>query len=84
MLLGAAVVVGYTIMGGFLAVSDHGPDPEYRHEYFFLIVVVFFGISYAGGWGAVVDNAKSMSGYLKHDPHLQFMQVSRQPRPTDS
>ena len=63
MLLGAAVVVGYTIMGGFLAVSTTDLIQSIVMS-ISLIVVVFFGISYAGGWGAVVDNAKSMSGYL--------------------
>lgn len=29
-----------------------------------LVIIVFFGISKAGGWDAVMDNAKSLAGYL--------------------
>ncbi len=63
MLIGAAVVVAYTVMGGFLAVSTTDLIQSVVMTVA-LIVIVFFGISYAGGWDAVVGNAKSMSGYL--------------------
>jgi len=29
-----------------------------------LLIVLFFGVSKAGGWGAVMDNARSLPGYL--------------------
>lgn len=29
-----------------------------------LVIIVFFGISKAGGWDVVMDNAKSLAGYL--------------------
>ena len=37
-----------------------------------LIIIVFYGIHIAGGWNAVMDNARSLAGYLSmtqiHDP----------------
>ncbi len=63
MIVGAAVVVGYTVMGGFLAVSTTDLIQSIVMTVS-LVVVVFFGISYAGGPGAVAENAKSLSGYL--------------------
>ncbi len=32
MIIGAAVVIGYTVLGGFLAVSTTDPDPEHHHD----------------------------------------------------
>lgn len=63
MLIGAAVVVGYTVMGGFLAVSTTDLVQSIVMS-IALVVIVFFGISYAGGWSNVVSNAQSMDGYL--------------------
>lgn len=63
MLIGAAVVIGYTVMGGFLAVSTTDLVQSIVMT-IALIVIVLFGIQYAGGWGAVAENAKSLSGYL--------------------
>lgn len=63
MLIGAAVVIGYTIMGGFLAVSNTDLIQSIVMSVA-LVIIVFFGISYAGGWSAVVTNAESMSGYI--------------------
>ena len=63
MLVGAAVIVGYTVMGGFLAVSTTDLIQSIVMS-IALIVIVFFGINMAGGWGAVAENAKSLSGYL--------------------
>lgn len=63
MIVGAVVIVGYTILGGFLAVSTTDLIQSIVMT-FALIVIVLFGINVAGGWGAVVDNAKSLPGYL--------------------
>ncbi|MCI9485552.1 MAG: sodium/proline symporter [Lachnospiraceae bacterium] len=63
MIIGAAVVVGYTVMGGFLAVSTTDLIQSIVMT-IALVVIVFFGISYAGGFGAVAENAKGLSGYL--------------------
>ncbi len=63
MLIGAAVVILYTIMGGFLAVSTTDLIQSIVMT-IALIVVLGFGIEVAGGWGAVTDNARSIPGYL--------------------
>lgn len=63
MIIGAIVVVLYTVMGGFMAVSF----TDLIQSIFMtiaLIAVVLFGIHQAGGIAAVIDNAKSLPGYL--------------------
>jgi len=63
MLIGAAVVVGYTALGGFLAVSTTDLIQSIVMTVA-LVIIVFFGINYAGGWSNVVSNARSLEGYL--------------------
>lgn len=63
MLISAAVIVGYTIMGGFKAVSTTDLIQSIVMT-IALVVVVTFGISKAGGVEALIDNAKSLPGYL--------------------
>lgn len=63
MLIGAAIIVLYTVLGGFLAVSTTDLIQSIVMT-IALIVMVFFGVHVAGGFGAVAENAKSMSGYL--------------------
>ena len=63
MLVGAAIIVLYTILGGFLAVSTTDLIQSIVMT-IALAVMVFYGTYLAGGWGAVADNAKSLSGYL--------------------
>ena len=63
MLLGAAVVVVYTVMGGFLAVSFTDLVQSIVMTVA-LAAVVIFGIHQAGGLGAVMDNARALPGYL--------------------
>ena len=63
MLISAAVIVGYTIMGGFKAVSTTDLIQSIVMTTA-LVVVVTFGINKAGGVEAVIDNAKSLPGYL--------------------
>ncbi|MBR6736371.1 MAG: sodium/proline symporter [Oscillospiraceae bacterium] len=61
--VGAIVVVLYTVLGGFLAVST----TDLIQSIFMTIalaIVLFFGINTAGGWAAVCDNANSLTGYL--------------------
>ena len=63
MILGAIVVVLYTVMGGFMAVSF----TDLIQSIFMtiaLLVIVCFGIQQAGGLDAVIDNARSLPGYL--------------------
>ncbi len=63
MLLGALVIVVYTVMGGFLAVSTTDLIQSIVMT-IALIVIVFFGVHVAGGWTAVAENARSLDGYL--------------------
>lgn len=63
MVAGAVVIIGYTVLGGFLAVSTTDLIQSVVMT-IALTVIVFFGISQAGGWDAVMENAKSLEGYL--------------------
>ncbi len=63
MLIGAIVVIGYTVLGGFLAVSTTDLIQSIVMT-FALIFIVFFGISQAGGWDTVTANASALPGYL--------------------
>lgn len=71
MIAGAVVIVGYTVLGGFMAVSTTDLIQSIVMS-ISLVVIVFYGIHVAGGWGTVMDNARSLSGYLSmthiHDP----------------
>ena len=63
MIFGAIVIITYTVLGGFLAVST----TDLVQSIFMtiaLIVIVFFGISRAGGMGIVMENARALPGYL--------------------
>ncbi len=63
MLFGAVIIISYTTLGGFLAVST----TDLIQSVFMtiaLIVVVFFGITQAGGMSAVAANAAALPGYL--------------------
>ncbi len=63
MVAGAAVIVGYTILGGFMAVSTTDLIQSIVMS-IALVIIVFYGIHVAGGWSSVTDNAKSLAGYL--------------------
>lgn len=63
MIGGAIVIIGYTVLGGFMAVSTTDLIQSIVMS-FALVVIVFFGIHVAGGWDAVADNARSLAGYL--------------------
>lgn len=71
MVISAVVIVGYTATGGFLAASTTDFVQSIVMS-IALLVVLGFGIYTAGGWGAVMDNAQSLPGYLSmtltHDP----------------
>ena len=63
MIVSALVIAVYTTLGGFLAAST--TDFIQSIVMTIAIVVVFgFGASVAGGWGAVMDNARALPGYL--------------------
>ena len=63
MLLGAAFVVFYTFIGGFLAESA-SDFMQAIVMIFALLVVLIVGVVNAGGIGAVIENAKSIDGYF--------------------
>ncbi len=63
MIISALVIVGYTIMGGFKAVST----TDFIQSCVMtlaLTVVLFFGINAAGGLSAVIENGRSLPGYF--------------------
>ena len=63
MIVSAIVIVAYCTLGGFMAASITSLIQALMMS-FALIVVLIFGIRTAGGWSAVVENAKSVPGYL--------------------
>lgn len=71
MLISAAVIVIYTVMGGFLAASFTDPIQSIIMTVA-LVVVLGFGVTQAGGIDAVMENARSLTDYLSllriHDP----------------
>lgn len=64
MLLGAVFVLVYTLLGGFLAesVSDF---MQAIVMVVALVAVVIAGVVSAGGFGAVIENAKSIPGFFE-------------------
>ena len=58
MLVSALVIVGYTILGGFRAVTTTDLIQSMVMS-LALIAVLGYGIVVAGGWGAVVENARA-------------------------
>ena len=69
--IGAVVIISYTSVGGFSAVATMDLIQSIIMTTA-LVIITVFGISQAGGVDAVVENAKSMAGYLSffqiHDP----------------
>lgn len=63
MILGALIVIAYTVLGGFLAVSTTDLMQSIVMT-IALVAIVFFGVTCAGGWNAVAQNAQGLAGYL--------------------
>lgn len=63
MIVGAIIIVLYTTLGGFLAVSITDLIQSIIMSVA-IIVVLVFGIKTAGGWLNVCENAKNVAGYL--------------------
>lgn len=63
MIVGAIIVIAYTVLGGFLAVSTTDLIQSIVMT-FALVFIVFFGIDQAGGWEVVAANASELPGYL--------------------
>ena len=53
MIAGAVVIIGYTVLGGFMAVSTTDLIQSIVMS-IALVIIVFFGIHVAGGWNAVL------------------------------
>jgi sodium/proline symporter len=64
MLIGAAFVLTYTFLGGFLAES-FTDFVQGIVMVIALVAVLIVGVSAAGGVGAVIDNAQSIPGFLE-------------------
>ncbi len=63
MLVGAAFVLIYTILGGFLAESAS----DFMQGIVMivaLVVIVVVSVIYAGGFGAIIENAKQIPGFF--------------------
>lgn len=63
MIVSGIVIVLYTALGGFLAAST----TDFVQSIVMtiaLVVVLGFGINYAGGWEQVAENAENLAGYL--------------------
>lgn len=63
MIVCAIIIVAYTTLGGFLAASTTDLIQSIVMT-IALVVVLGYGTSQAGGIDAVMDNAKSLAGYL--------------------
>lgn len=63
MIVSAIIIVAYTALGGYLAASTTDLIQSIVMTAA-LVVVVIFGVNVAGGMDVVLDNAKSLSGYL--------------------
>ncbi len=61
--LSAAVIILYCVLGGFLAVSTTDLLQSITMT-IALVIVVAFGTSVAGGFDVVISNAKELPGYL--------------------
>ena len=63
MVVSALIITGYTVLGGFKAVST----TDFIQSCVMtlaLVVVLGFGINVAGGWNVVIDNAKALPGHI--------------------
>ncbi len=63
MAVSAVIIVGYTLLGGFLAASFTDLIQSIVMTVA-LICVLVFGVTSAGGLSAVMDNASAVAGYL--------------------
>ena len=63
MIISALIIIAYTCLGGFLAASTTDLIQSIIMT-IALLIVLGFGINVAGGFDAVIDNAKSLPGYF--------------------
>ena len=72
MIISAIVIVAYCTMGGFMAASITSLIQSLVMT-FALVVVLIFGISAVGGWDAVMENAKTVPGYLSFTANTNIL-----------
>ena len=77
MIISAAVIVAYCATGGFMAASVTSLIQGFVMT-IALVIVLVFGINVAGGWSAVVENAKAIPGYLSFSSSTDI--ISAQPK----
>lgn len=77
MIISAVVIVAYCATGGFMAASVTSLIQGFVMT-IALIIVLVFGINVAGGWSAVVENAKAIPGYLSFSSSTDI--ISAQPK----
>lgn len=63
MIISAVIIVAYTCTGGFMAASFTDLIQSIVMT-LALICIVFFGVNAAGGFDAVIDNAREIPGYF--------------------
>lgn len=78
MVISAVVIVGYTALGGFLAASTTDLIQSIVMT-IALVIVVVFGIKTAGGYEAVVENAKNIPSYLSFTSTFDYTKGSAIP-----
>lgn len=77
MVIGAVIIIGYTVLGGFLAVSTTDLIQSIVMT-IALVVIILFGIQQAGGWDLVAQNSLELPGYISmtHSYHVGTAQES--------
>ena len=60
MIISAIVIVAYCAMGGFMAASITSLIQSFVMT-FALVAILIYGINVAGGWDAVIENARGVS-----------------------
>ncbi len=63
MIVGAVVIIGYTVLGGFMAVSTTDLIQSIIMS-IALVVILLFSVQQAGGVDVVMENARALPGYL--------------------
>jgi len=63
MIISAAVIIGYTSLGGFMAASTTDLIQSIVMT-IALVIILTYGIYMAGGWDMVVANSKALPGYI--------------------
>ena len=78
MALGAIVIIGYTVLGGFLAVSTTDLIQSIVMT-LALIVIVVFSVGLGGGMDVVLERASRLPGYLSMTRTYDISSGSRLP-----